>query len=103
MIETINNSASPEVTISPSARDYAIEIQPAPVVRFSRITALQGDITMALAAPRLRWKRRFRQKRIALNSPTRQLDVVLWTSWESQEFRSSTSPVTMALGREASG
>ena len=82
-----------------------LEIQPAPGVRISRITALQGDITMALSAPRLRMEAPIPGKNaIGIEIPNkRSALVVLRDIVESREFRSSTSPVTMALGREASG
>lgn len=82
-----------------------IEIQPAPGTRISRITALQGDLTMALAAPRLRMEAPIPGKNaIGIEIPNkRSALVVLRDIVESREFRGSASPVTMALGREASG
>ncbi|HRX57415.1 MAG TPA: DNA translocase FtsK [Eubacteriales bacterium] len=82
-----------------------IEIQPAPGTRISRITALQGDLTMALAAPRLRMEAPIPGKNaIGIEIPNkRSALVVLRDIIESREFHNSASPVTMALGREASG
>ncbi|NLI54690.1 MAG: DNA translocase FtsK [Clostridiales bacterium] len=82
-----------------------IEIQPAPGTRISRITALQNDITMALAAPRLRMEAPIPGKNaIGIEIPNKGSTlVVLRDILESKEFRNGASPVTMALGREASG
>ncbi len=107
LIETLNNfRISAQVTnIAVGPALTRIEIQPAPGVRISRITALQGDITMALAAPRLRMEAPIPGKNaIGIEIPNkRSALVVLRDIVESKEFRSSMSPVTMALGREASG
>ncbi len=107
LIETLNNfRISAQVTnIAVGPALTRIEIQPAPGVRISRITALQGDITMALAAPRLRMEAPIPGKNaIGIEIPNkRSALVVLRDLVESTEFRSSMSPVTMALGREASG
>lgn len=82
-----------------------IEIQPAPGTRISRITALQNDITMALAAPRLRMEAPIPGKNaIGVEIPNKSSAfVVLRDIIESREFRGSESPITMAFGREASG
>ena len=82
-----------------------IEIQPAAGTRISRITALQNDITMALAAPRLRMEAPIPGKNaIGVEIPNKSSAfVVLRDIIESKEFRGSESPITMAFGREASG
>jgi S-DNA-T family DNA segregation ATPase FtsK/SpoIIIE len=82
-----------------------IEIQPAPGTRISRITALQNDITMALAAPRLRMEAPIPGKNaIGIEIPNKSSALVLLRDvLESKEFQTSASPITMALGREASG
>ena len=82
-----------------------IEIQPAAGTRISRITALQNDITMALSAPRLRMEAPIPGKNaIGIEIPNKGSTlVVLRDILESKEFKNSASPVTMALGREASG
>ena len=82
-----------------------IEIQPAAGTRISRITALQNDITMALSAPRLRMEAPIPGKNaIGIEIPNKGSTlVVLRDILESKEFKNSISPVTMALGREASG
>ncbi len=82
-----------------------IEIQPAAGTRISRITALQNDITMALAAPRLRMEAPIPGKNaIGIEIPNKGSTlVVLRDILESKEFKNSASPVTMAFGREASG
>ena len=82
-----------------------IEIQPQAGTRISRITALQNDITMALAAPRLRMEAPIPGKNaIGIEIPNKGSTlVVLRDILESKEFKNSASPVTMALGREASG
>jgi S-DNA-T family DNA segregation ATPase FtsK/SpoIIIE len=81
------------------------EIQPAPGVRISRITALTNDITMALAAPRLRMEAPIPGKKaIGIEIPNKKSSLVLLRDIiESKEFKNSASSVTMALGREASG
>ncbi len=82
-----------------------IEIQPAPGIRISRITSLTNNITMALAAPRLRMEAPIPGKNaIGIEVPNKNSAlVVLRDIVESREFRTSASPVTMAFGKEASG
>ena len=66
---------------------------------------VQNDITMALAAPRLRMEAPIPGKNaIGIEIPNKGSTlVVLRDIIESKEFKNATSPVTMALGREASG
>lgn len=92
-----------DITVGPALT--RIEIQPASGVRISRITALQSDLTMALAAPRLRLEAPIPGKNaIGVEVPNKRSALVLIRDVvESREFRASASPLTMALGREASG
>ena len=107
LIETLANfrigATVTNIAVGPALT--RIEIQPAPGTRISRITALQNDITMALAAPRLRMEAPIPGKNaIGVEIPNKGSTlVVLRDILESKEFRNSVSPVTMALGREASG
>ncbi len=92
-----------DISVGPALTRIAI--QPAPGVRISRITSLTSNITMALAAPRLRIEAPIPGKSaIGIEIPNKNsLLVVLRELIESREFRMSASPVTMALGKEASG
>ncbi len=107
LIETLQNfhigATVTNIAVGPALT--RIEIQPAPGTRISRITALQNDITMALAAPRLRMEAPIPGKNaIGIEIPNKGSTlVVLRDILESKEFKNSASPVTMALGREASG
>lgn len=107
LIETLSsfriNATVTNIAVGPALT--RIEIQPAPGTRISRITALQNDITMALAAPRLRMEAPIPGKNaIGIEIPNKGSSlVVLRDILESKEFKNSTSPVTMAFGREASG
>ncbi len=107
LIETLQsfriNATVTNIAVGPALT--RIEIQPAPGTRISRITALQNDITMALAAPRLRMEAPIPGKNaIGIEIPNKGSTlVVLRDIIESKEFKNATSPVTMALGREASG
>ena len=107
LIETLAsfriNATVTNIAVGPALT--RIEIQPAAGTRISRITALQNDITMALAAPRLRMEAPIPGKNaIGIEIPNKGSTlVVLRDILESKEFKNSASPVTMAFGREASG
>ncbi len=107
LIETLAsfriNATVTNIAVGPALT--RIEIQPAAGTRISRITALQNDITMALAAPRLRMEAPIPGKNaIGIEIPNKGSSlVVLRDILESKEFKNSASPVTMAFGREASG
>ena len=107
LIETLAsfriNATVTNIAVGPALT--RIEIQPQAGTRISRITALQNDITMALAAPRLRMEAPIPGKNaIGIEIPNKGSTlVVLRDILESKEFKNSASPVTMAFGREASG
>ena len=107
LIETLESfrisATVTHIAVGPALTRF--EIQPAPGIRISRITALTNDITMALAAPRLRMEAPIPGKKaIGIEIPNKKSSLVLLRDIiESKEFKSSTSEVTMALGREASG
>ncbi len=107
LIETLESfrisATITHIAVGPALTRF--EIQPAPGVRISRITALTNDITMALAAPRLRMEAPIPGKKaIGIEIPNKKSSLVLLRDIiESKEFKNSASPVTMALGREASG
>jgi len=107
LIETLESfrisATVTNIAVGPALTRF--EIQPAPGIRISRITALTNDITMALAAPRLRMEAPIPGKKaIGIEIPNKKSSLVLLRDIiESKEFKSSSSEVTMALGREASG
>ncbi len=81
------------------------ELQPAPGVRVSRITSLNNDIALALAAQRVRIEAPIPGKSaVGIEIPNKNtVTVVLRDIVESREFQSNDSAVTMALGKDISG
>ncbi|MCL2670606.1 MAG: FtsK/SpoIIIE domain-containing protein [Clostridiales bacterium] len=89
--------------VGPSVTRF--ELQPAPGVRVNRITALHNDIALALAAQTVRIEAPIPGKAaVGIEIPNKNtVSVVLRDIIDSKEFRESTSPLTMALGKGISG
>ena len=81
------------------------EIEPAPEVKVSRIEALADDLSMALAARTLRIEAPIPGRSVVgIEIPNKDFNVVaLRRIAEEPEFRSSTSRLTFALGRDVAG
>ncbi len=91
------------ISIGPVVTRY--ELQPAPGVRVSRITALSNDIALALAAPRVRIEAPIPGKAaVGIEVPNKDAATVLLRDIvESDEFQNSKSTVSMALGKDIAG
>lgn len=93
----VNISVGPVIT--------RFELQPAQGVRVNRVTALNNDIQLALAAPRVRIEAPIPGKSaIGIEIPNRStVAVLLRELLETPEFNSAKSPLTFALGKDIAG
>lgn len=91
------------ISVGPVVTRY--ELQPAPGVRVSRITALSNDIALSLAAQRVRIEAPIPGKAaVGIEVPNKDTATVLLRDIiESEEFERAKSPVTMALGKDIAG
>ena len=92
-----------EVSVGPVVTRY--ELKPAPGVKLSRIEALADDLALALAARSLRIEAPIPGKSVVgIEIPNMAIGIVsLRDVAESIEFRSGTSKVTVALGKDVAG
>ena len=90
-------------TQGPSVTRY--ELEPAPGVKISRIVSLSDDIALKLAAPSIRIEAPIPGKSvIGIEVPNREVfGVSLREVLESEEYRSSSSLLTVALGKDIAG
>ncbi|HEX4835348.1 MAG TPA: DNA translocase FtsK [bacterium] len=81
------------------------ELQPAPGVKVQRITSLQNDIALALAASSVRLEAPIPGKSaIGVELPNERPGLVhLREILSSEEFQTSTSPLTVAIGKAIAG
>ena len=93
----INISVGPVIT--------RFELQPAQGVRVNRVTALNNDIQLALAAPRVRIEAPIPGKSaIGVEIPNKSTATVLLRELlEAPEFSAAKSPLTFALGKDIAG
>lgn len=91
------------ISVGPVVTRY--ELQPAPGVRVSRITALSNDIALSLAAQRVRIEAPIPGKAaVGIEVPNKDTATVLLRDIiESEEFENAKSAVTMALGKDIAG
>ncbi len=92
-----------EVTVGPTVTRFALK--PAQGVRLSRITALQNELRLALAAPSIRIQAPIPGKSlvgIEVPNETKAL-VDLRSLIAAKEFQDSPKPLLAALGRSVSG
>ena len=107
MEETLSNfnisAKVVNISVGPVVTRY--ELQPAPGVRVSRITALSNDIALSLAAQRVRIEAPIPGKAaVGIEVPNKDTATVLLRDIiESEEFERAKSPVTMALGKDIAG
>ena len=81
------------------------ELQPNPGVKVSRIVSLSDDIALNLASTGVRIEAPIPGKEaVGIEVPNSQVEIVaLRQVIESDEFKSSQSPLTVALGRDIAG
>lgn len=92
-----------EITIGPTVTRYALK--PAQGVRLSRITALQNEIALALAAPSVRIEAPIPGKSlVGIEIPNQSKSTLgLGTLLEESSFRTNSKPLTVALGKDIAG
>lgn len=92
-----------QVTYGPAVTRF--EVQPAPGIKVSRIMALSDDIALSLAAPQVRIEAPIPGKSaLGIEIPNRETAVVHFREvLESPEFQSSSSKLTIALGKDIAG
>lgn len=92
-----------QVTVGPTITRY--EIQPPAGVKVSRIVSLADDLALAMAAPGVRIEAPIPGKAaVGIEVPNREVATVgLRELLESKEFTESSSPLTVALGRDIAG
>lgn len=95
--KVVNISQGPVVT--------RYELQPAPGIKVSRITALADDLALALAAEDVRIEAPVPGKPVVgIEVPNRNTEPVLLRDvLESPEFAEHSSPVALALGKDIAG
>ncbi len=81
------------------------ELQPAPGVKVSKITNLSDDIALSLAASDVRIEAPIPGKAVVgIEVPNREIALVHFREvLESEEFKSSPSKLTLALGKDIAG
>jgi S-DNA-T family DNA segregation ATPase FtsK/SpoIIIE len=92
-----------EVTVGPTVTRFALK--PAQGVRLSRITALQNELRLALAAPSIRIQAPIPgQSLVGIEVPNQTKALVdLRSLIAGKEFKDSAKPLLVALGRSVSG
>jgi S-DNA-T family DNA segregation ATPase FtsK/SpoIIIE len=92
-----------EITIGPTVTRYALK--PAQGVRLSRITALQNEIALALAAPSVRIEAPIPGKSlVGIEIPNQSKSTLgLGTLLENSGFSNNPKPLTVALGKDIAG
>lgn len=92
-----------EVNVGPTVTQYTL--RPAQGIRLSRITALQKDMSLALAAHPLRIEAPIPGRSlVGIEIPNRSVVIVrLRNLLEREEFQKSAFKLTLALGRDAAG
>ncbi len=107
LIETLNSFNIPcnilQINKGPTITRY--EIQPAPGIKVSRITALSNDIALALATSDIRMEAPIPGKAaIGIEVPNRaKTSVYLRSLIESKEYKSVTTNLPFALGKDIAG
>ena len=93
------------VAVNPGPAVTQYELQPAPGVQVKRVTALQHDLELALAAAPLRLEAPIPGKSaIGIEVPNRSASLVsIREVVESASFRSGTQSLALALGNDVSG
>jgi len=92
-----------EVNVGPTVTQYTL--RPAEGIKLSRITALQNDLSLALAAHPIRIEAPIPGRSlVGIEIPNKSVILVrLGNLLKSVTFRESPSPLTVALGRDVAG
>ena len=92
-----------EVSVGPTVTQYTL--RPADGVKLSKITALQNDLALALAAHPIRVEAPIPGKSlVGIEVPNQKVAVVrLREAFESEQFRKRTSNLTVCLGKDVAG
>lgn len=92
-----------EVNVGPTVTQYTL--RPDEGIKLSRITALQNDLSLALAAHPLRIEAPIPKKNlVGIEIPNKEVSIVrLRDLLASKPFRRGESPLTFALGKDVSG
>lgn len=92
-----------KVSVGPTVTQYTL--RPDEGVKLSRITALQNDLALALAAHPIRIEAPIPNTNlVGIEIPNKDVSLVrLKDLLLSREFRSSTSPLTIAMGKDVAG
>ncbi len=92
-----------EVNIGPTVTQYAIK--PSEGIKLSRITGLSNDLALALAAHPIRIEAPIPGRAlVGIEVPNKtRTQVRLRSLLESENYKNSPSPLTLALGRDVSG
>ncbi|HHZ02704.1 MAG TPA: DNA translocase FtsK [Tissierellia bacterium] len=107
LIETLNSFNIPcnitQINKGPTITRY--EIQPAPGIKVSRITALANDIALALATSDIRIEAPIPGKAaIGIEVPNKsKTSVYLRSLIESKEYKSAPTDIPFALGKDIAG
>ena len=92
-----------EVNVGPTVAQYTL--RPEEGVKLSRITALQNDLALALAAHPIRIEAPIPKKNlVGIEIPNKEVSLVrLRDLLASKEFKKAESPLTFALGKDVAG
>jgi S-DNA-T family DNA segregation ATPase FtsK/SpoIIIE len=92
-----------EVNVGPTVTQYTL--RPEEGVKLSRITALQNDLALALAAHPIRIEAPIPKKNlVGIEIPNKDVSLVrLRDLLASKEFRKMESPLTFAVGKDVAG
>ncbi len=92
-----------EIHQGPTITRY--EIQPAPGIRVSKITTLQNDLALSLAAPQVRIEAPIPGKAaVGIEVPNKEVaPVLLRDVIEAPEYREATSRLAVAFGKDIAG
>lgn len=92
-----------EVNVGPTVTQYTL--RPEEGVKLSRITALQNDLALALAAHPIRIEAPIPKKNlVGIEIPNKDVSLVrLRELLASKEFRKMESPLTFAVGKDVAG
>lgn len=92
-----------EIHQGPTITRY--ELQPAPGIRVSRITTLQNDLALSLAAPQVRIEAPIPGKAaVGIEVPNKEVTPVLLRDViDTPEYQEATSRLTVALGKDIAG
>lgn len=90
--------------INPGPVVTTFEFKPDPGVKYSRITGLVDDLCLALKAESVRIERMPGKSTVGIEVPNLNREVIyLREIFESEKYKSASSPLTLALGKSIEG